>query len=142
MKNKSLENFEIKTIQGRGDAPCEPLDEDKAYVSKVTSEDYLNPIKNPHVEEVLVFLLKEISDKQRAIIKMIFMDGEKQIKVAKKLGLSESAISRLKERAFRQLGKRLVYSSCGVNLFEKVCRGWPIKDVNHVKDVKSARSKL
>ena len=145
MKNKLLENFEIKTIQRRGDRPCEILDEDKTYISEVTSEDYLNPIKNPRLEEALTFLLKEITDKQRAIIEMIFMDGKKQIEVAKRLGLSRAAISRLKERAFKQLGKRLVYSSCGVNLFEKVCRERPIKhgnDVNHVNDVNIARSRL
>ena len=137
MKNEALENFENKKIQDWESALSGILNENRPSIPEITRKDYLNPIKNPHIQAALKFLLKEISDKQRAIIEMIFVDGKKQIQVAKELGLSNAAISRLKERAFKQLGKGLVYSSFEVNLFEKVCVERSIKNVNNVNIARS-----
>ena len=137
MKSEQLKNFDNRKIQEWEEYFSEISNENETSSSEITSEDYLNPIKGHHVKEVLMFLLKEIPDKQRAIIEMIFMDGKKQTQVAKELGLSRAAISGLKERAFKHLGKKLIYSSFEVNLFEKVCGEDPVNNVNNVNNARS-----
>ena len=57
---------------------------------------------------ILKSLLSQISKKQAFVIRLTLKHGNKSSLIAKKFNISPSAVCQLRQRAFRQLGKRLV----------------------------------
>ena len=62
-----------------------------------------------YFEQSLKQLFKEISVKQRLVLKMAFVQRLKNGQIAKNLNISSAAVSQIKKRAFGKLGKQLFY---------------------------------
>ena len=87
------------------------VDEDGNEIEPVdpNSESYLDQMIEDEIKkerhEKLMKLLNQLSDKQCRAMILIYIDGLKQEEAAKKLGISQQAISKLVNKAIENLEK-------------------------------------
>ena len=104
-----MENQQIANLETQGPDFWEDALSTKKAGEDVSKNYCLNSLKRDHFEQSLRELINEVSDKQRLVLEMVFVQRLRRCQVAKSLKISKPAISQIIDRAYKQLGKRLFY---------------------------------